>query len=219
MVRFIASSHSILDLIHYAERHYPQSLSLLVDHVHQPQLPALLRRFLYDQLRQEDEPSADEIDINDCPEISSKIYVYHSAVASFYAPSDISGIRGNAKGTYSLGHHRGMGILDVIVQFVMEDDSTAGFRGMSVVRVQLFLSFEHRGTVYPCALVHWFKKTSHNPDRKTGMWVVQPERRYTRPVLSVRTFGHTSSWCAPYACFRTWSCTFEVSLCFIVRLF
>ncbi len=69
--------------------------------------------------------------------------------------------------------------------FVMEDDSTAGFRGMSVVQVQLFLSFEHRGTVYPCALVHWFKKTSHNPDRKTGMWVVQPERRYTRPVLSV----------------------------------
>ncbi|PBK62152.1 hypothetical protein ARMSODRAFT_990497 [Armillaria solidipes] len=166
------------------ERRYPRSLSLLADHIHQPQLPALLRRFLYDQLRQEDEPSADEVDIDDCPEISSKIYVYHSAIASFYAPSDISGIRGmrreRIRSTPSwYGHPRRD------CAFVMEDESTAGFRGMSIVRVQMFLSFEHRGTVYPCALVHWFKKTSRSPDRKTGMWVVQPERRYTRPVLSV----------------------------------
>ncbi|PBK68348.1 hypothetical protein ARMSODRAFT_988806 [Armillaria solidipes] len=154
------------------ECRYPCFLSLLADHIHQPQLLALLQRFLYDQLRQEDEPSADEVDIDDCPEISSKIYVYHSAIASFYAPSDISGIRGMQRecicSTPSwYGHPRRD------CAFVMEDES------------MMFLSFEHRETVYPCALVHWFKKTSRSPDRKTGMWVVQPERRYTWPVLSV----------------------------------
>ncbi|KAK0446242.1 hypothetical protein EV421DRAFT_1890084 [Armillaria borealis] len=166
------------------EHCYPRSLSLLADHIHQPQLPALLRCFLYDQLRQEDEPSADEVDIDDCPEISSKIYVYHSAIASFYAPSDISGIWGmrreRIRSTLSwYGHPQHD------CAFVMEDESMAGFQSMSIVRVQMFLSFEHRGMVYPCALVHWFKKTSRSPDQKTGMWVVQPERRYMQPVLSV----------------------------------
>ncbi len=130
-------------------------------------------------MQQEDEPSADEINIDDCPEITSKIYVYHSAMASFYAPSNISGIRGMRRehihSTPSwYGHPR------CDCAFVMEDDSTAGFRGMSIIRVQMFLSFEHCGRVYPCALVHWFKKMSRSPDWKTGMWVVQPERRYTR---------------------------------------
>ncbi len=155
-----------------------------MEHVHQPDLPDLLRRFLYDQLRQEDDLTANEIDIEQCPQITSKVYVHHSAVACFYAPSDISGIRGmrrerirSTPSWYGYPRHD--------CAFVVEDDSKVGFHGMSVVRIQMFLSFTHGKTKYPCALVQWFEKVGHNPDRKTGMWVVQPERRYRRPLLSV----------------------------------
>ncbi|KAK0227298.1 hypothetical protein EDD85DRAFT_957914 [Armillaria nabsnona] len=37
--------------------------------------------------------------LEDCPEIMSHTYVYHSAIALFYAPSDISGVRGVLAGT------------------------------------------------------------------------------------------------------------------------
>ncbi|KAK0218877.1 hypothetical protein IW262DRAFT_1448874 [Armillaria fumosa] len=62
-------------------------LSLLATHVHEPALPDWLQRFLYDQLHQDTDPSADEISIKQCPDITSKVYVYHSAVTSFCAPS------------------------------------------------------------------------------------------------------------------------------------
>lgn len=76
------------------EQAYPQCLGCLAAYMHYPQLPSLTWQFLYDQLHGETDPPSDTIVLDDCPEITSNIYVYHSAVASFYAPSDISGIRG-----------------------------------------------------------------------------------------------------------------------------
>ncbi|KAF8885730.1 hypothetical protein CPB85DRAFT_1442063 [Mucidula mucida] len=70
---------------------YPWNLQLLAERIRQPDLPDLARRFLYDL--DGDLPS-EEIHISRCPPITSKVYVFHSAVASFYAPSDISGICG-----------------------------------------------------------------------------------------------------------------------------
>lgn len=52
-------------------------------------------------------------------------------------------------------------------------------RGLHVARVLLFLSLDHQGTRYPCALVHWFAKLGDEPDENTGMWVVSP--RYYDP--------------------------------------
>ena len=59
--------------------------------------------------------------------------------------------------------------------YVVDDDSKDGFRGMSVVRVRLFFSFEYNSVTYPCALVDWFKKMGRAPDDVTGMWIVEPE--------------------------------------------
>jgi hypothetical protein len=52
----------------------------------------LTRRFLHDQLYP-DGPSANEIPLEECPEIHTKISVFSSAAATLYAPSDECGVR------------------------------------------------------------------------------------------------------------------------------
>ncbi|KAF8814457.1 hypothetical protein BYT27DRAFT_7219837 [Phlegmacium glaucopus] len=75
-------------------RHYPHSLEALAAHINQPRLPALARRFLFDQLNTNPDITSDDVDLEDCPLIESKISVFYSAVASFFAPSDDCGLRG-----------------------------------------------------------------------------------------------------------------------------
>ena len=60
-----------------------------------------------------------------------------------------------------------------IVQLLLEDDTSPGMLGMTVVQVHLFFSFSYDGVEYPCALVEWFEKA----DCKlvTGMWVIHPD--------------------------------------------
>ncbi|KAJ7758006.1 hypothetical protein B0H16DRAFT_1662378 [Mycena metata] len=61
--------------------------------------------------------------------------------------------------------------------FAVEDQHERGFRGMSVVRVQMFFSFTRDGVDYPCALADWFKKVGRSPDPDTGMWIVEPQMK------------------------------------------
>lgn len=155
-------------------RNTPRHLNALALAVHQPLLPELSRRFLHDQLHP-DGPSSSDIDLEDCPQITSKISVFNSAVATFYAPSDPSGVCGmrrerirSARSWRNRGPRRDCA-------FVVQDQSKPGMRGLAVVRVQLLFSFEHQGVVYPCALVEWFKRFGRSPDEATGMWKVRPE--------------------------------------------
>jgi hypothetical protein len=78
--------------------------------------------------------------------------------------------------------------------FIVEDDDKPGMRGMGVVRVLLFFSFEHDHTHYPCALVDWFKKVGLDP--VTGMWVVRPDivQRGRRPEEPERSVLHLDSF-------------------------
>ncbi|KAF9487600.1 hypothetical protein BDN71DRAFT_1404502 [Pleurotus eryngii] len=71
--------------------------------------------------------------------------------------------------------------------FIVEDQDLLGFKGMSVVRVQLLFSFIHDSTTIPCAFVEWFQQYSQRPDPDTGMWIVRPETsgHHDTPVLSV----------------------------------
>lgn len=70
---------------HWAvERTYPRDLKALAVHIGQPRLPILLRHFLRDQIYPD--IAAEDLRDEDLPRISSKAYVYHSAVARFYAP-------------------------------------------------------------------------------------------------------------------------------------
>lgn len=64
-------------------------------------------------------------------------------------------------------------------------------RGLAVVRVRLFFSFDYHGTTYPCALVEWFKRSGRSPDDATGMWKVKPDfqgRHREVTVLHLDTF-------------------------------
>ena len=63
---------------------------------------------------------------------------------------------------------------------------------MSAIRVLLFFSFTHQQEnyaydlkTYPCALVEWFEKVESTPNANTGVWVVRPEYRKRRRVISV----------------------------------
>ncbi|KAI5886109.1 uncharacterized protein SCHCODRAFT_02673152 [Schizophyllum commune H4-8] len=75
------------------ERDYPRYVQELSQHISKPQLPLLLRQFLYSQLHPDCE-SITEIPPHDLPYITTKIDVFHSAVARFYAPSDLCGAGG-----------------------------------------------------------------------------------------------------------------------------
>lgn len=109
------------------------------------------------------------------PQFQGKISVYTSAISTFRAPSDLSGIGGmhreriRATPTWK----NGPGRYDCV--FVNTDSASDGFLGLEVAWVRLFFSFEFRGITYPCALVWWMSRLSSEPDEDTGMWVVEPD--------------------------------------------
>jgi hypothetical protein len=69
----------------------------LGDHLNIPQLPNLVHCFLHEQLVQVDvDIELDDVPLPDCPVLTNttKICVFPSAIAIYYAPSDLSGTRG-----------------------------------------------------------------------------------------------------------------------------
>ena len=145
-------------------RNYPWYLNELALHIGHPQLTELSHRFLFDQLNPDSEVSSNDIQLELCPEITGKISVFHSAVATYFAPSDECGLWG-------MCHER---IRSCPVwqkkapwcdcALVVEDDDKPGMKGMNVVRIQLFFSFIHLDEYYPCALVEWFSTIGWSPD-------------------------------------------------------
>ena len=59
--------------------------------------------------------------------------------------------------------------------FVNTDPSVDGTLGFDIARVRLIFSFKHEGTIFPCALVHWFSWVGNSPNEHTGMWIVKPD--------------------------------------------
>lgn len=160
-------------------------MEALAAHIDYPQLPALARRFLFDQTNKNPKITSDDVDLNDCPTIEGKISVFHSAVASFFAPSDECGLRGMRRERIrSCPLWRGKAPRRDCA-FVVEDEDKPGMRGMNVARVQLFFSFVHNRKEYPCALVDWFSTMGRSRDTETGMWKVCPDIRQGRRLSSV----------------------------------
>ncbi|KAG2112306.1 uncharacterized protein F5147DRAFT_744582 [Suillus discolor] len=155
-----------------ARRIYPE---LIADQIGQPNFTTLIQHFLRDQCRADSDSSSSDSSRSALPEIYEKITLYTSAVATFFAPSDLSGIGGmryeriRAVDTW----RNGPGRYDCV--FVSTDSSADGMHGLDIARVRLFFSLKHDGITYPCALVQWFKCVADSPDEITGMWVVEPE--------------------------------------------
>ncbi|KAH9906112.1 uncharacterized protein B0H18DRAFT_898855 [Fomitopsis serialis] len=140
----------------------------------QPDLLALIRRFLFDQLIATDKIGSSMVDVAQCPQFLGKIAVYRSVIAKFYAPSKLSGdggmhrelIRANLSWR---GHPR----FDTVL--INVDEAEPGMKGMEVGRVMGLMILTHAGIPYPCALIDWFEKVSDDPSEVTSMYVVQPE--------------------------------------------
>ncbi|KAJ3998883.1 hypothetical protein F5050DRAFT_1566185 [Lentinula boryana] len=166
------------------ESGYPRDIAMLGAHIKQPDLEILACHFLCDQLglpANTPEPNL--------PYITSKINVYHSAIAIFFAPSDHSGARGmKQERIRSTPSWHGAERRDCVLAVI--DDNKQGFAGMSAAHVLLFFSFQHEGQVYPCALVHLFNTYGQQRDPLTGLWIVQPafhnqDHQQRSPCLAV----------------------------------
>jgi hypothetical protein len=143
----------------------------LAAHISEPRLPTLLRQFLYHQLHDDDNPI---VPLRQCPKIEGKISLHHCAAATFFAPSDLSGI-GGMRREHIRANPKWRGEeprRDCV--FINTDARRPGMRGMDVARVLHFLSFTHNDKTYPCAVVHLFATVDDEPDSETGMWVVEP---------------------------------------------
>jgi hypothetical protein len=101
--------------------------------------------------------------------------VFPSATATFYAPSDQSGIGGMLRERIRAVHSWRGGAARYDCVYVEEDTNQPGFRGLLAARVLLFMSFKHRGVDYPCALVTWFSEIGDEPCPDVGMWMVKPD--------------------------------------------
>jgi hypothetical protein len=156
---------------------YPEDIAAQIE---QPDFPDLIRQFIYNQQHSDDVSNAS---ISDLPMFYGKIAIYSSALATFHAPSDISGIGGMRRERIRAvkSWRNGPGRYDTI--FVNTDSSADGMRGLDVARVRLFFSFSHDGVEYSCALVRWFSRVGDSPDDHTGMWVVQPDDDGSPPSI------------------------------------
>ncbi|KAJ7035186.1 hypothetical protein C8F04DRAFT_1099352 [Mycena alexandri] len=161
-----------LPLPQNSARGYPKELVALAAHIQQPRFPALFRRFLYDELH---EP-VEDVALADCPIFRGRISVYHSAVARFYAPSDLG-----ASGFGQILNWHGYARRDT----VLIDVNGPIMRGLVIGRVLLFFSFTFSDRDYKCALVRWFVPVGDAPDPDTGMWVVEPELQGREPSLAI----------------------------------
>ena len=176
------------DRITILVRKLPKNIYALARMVQQPELPLLTQHFLYTRLHPDSLIPASRIPDDDLPPISGNVYVYTSARAVFYAPSDLSGLGGLCHEWIRLTQswYGGPPCRDCV--FVENTDlpDAPGMEGLLLARVLLFFSFDHEGgTKYPCALVHWFSIVGEGPCSETGMWIVEPDFKGSKPVLEV----------------------------------
>jgi hypothetical protein len=156
---------------------YPEDIAAEMG---QPEFPDLIRQFIRNQ---QDSDDISNTGITDLPMFYGKIMTYSSAVATFHAPSDISGIGGMRRERIhaTKSWRNGPGRYDII--FINTDPSMEGMRGLDVARVQPFFSFSHDGVDYPCVLVRWFLHVGDAPDDHIGMWVVEPDDYESPPSI------------------------------------
>ncbi|KAJ7815150.1 hypothetical protein B0H13DRAFT_1664209 [Mycena leptocephala] len=141
---------------------------------------------MFDQLNPDAPVAGGRIPLEQCPDFAERVFIFNSARAVVYAPSDVSGVGGmhheriRATKSWYCGPPR-YGCV-----FLEHDTEAAGFCGMHVARVRLFFRFKFRGVEYPCALMHWFSARGNEPCPDTGIWIATPDsERHGGPSLAV----------------------------------
>jgi hypothetical protein len=152
-------------------RGYPSTAEALATHIQEPRFVELLRRFVYEQVNG---ASSADVPLDDCPSFVGAISIFHSAIARFYAPSDLCGAGGMYRERIRSNPNWHGEYARYDTMFVVLDAELDSMPGMAIGRARLLFSFKFRNKVYSCALVHWLVPLD-DPDEDTGMWVVQPE--------------------------------------------
>ncbi|KAI0081502.1 hypothetical protein K474DRAFT_1682054 [Panus rudis PR-1116 ss-1] len=166
---------------------YPRYLEDLIDALDEPRLGEHIARFLFQNIYPNDPRLASDIPMHELPAVPNRLRVriYHSAVSTFYAPSDLCGVNGmHRERIHAVPRWRnGAGRYDCVL--IAKDDSP-GFEGLHAARVRFFFDFWYNGRLHQCALVEWFVPVGEGPDPSTGMWIVKPDMIRSRRRPSVR---------------------------------
>ncbi|KAN0101260.1 hypothetical protein V8E55_001244 [Tylopilus felleus] len=143
-----------------------------------PNLVTLTWHFLFNQYHPDDDRNPTNIPLSDCPRYDGSINVYNSACARFFAPSDLSGIRGMQKEficSTPLWRKEGCRKDCVFITTKADDLEATGMDAFDITHVLAFFAFTCRdGRHFPCAIVRWFDKIGDSPDEDSGMWMVRP---------------------------------------------
>jgi hypothetical protein len=163
LIIIITNTHIIA-----ASHIYPNDLAA---DINQHDLKLLIQKFLYNQTHLRFLPP----EVVNLPSFDDKITIYSSAVATFYSPSDISGVEGMcSEHIHAVKLWRnGPPPHDCI--FVETNPDVSGMAGLDIARVCLFFSCTFNGVKYPCALVNWFSRVCESANPGTGMLVVEPD--------------------------------------------
>ncbi|KAI0245225.1 hypothetical protein BJV78DRAFT_1277481 [Lactifluus subvellereus] len=158
----------------------------LAAEINLPTFPQLIRRFLYDQLYPESHLTSSDVSLSACPTFTGTISLFPSATATFYAPSDPSGVGGMHREHIRATSAWRQGPARYDCVFVNTRPHLNGMRALDVGHVWCFFSFEYHNTTYPCAVVHRYSLIGEECDEDTGMWMVKPEMAYDgSPVVSI----------------------------------
>lgn len=116
------------------------------------------------------------IPLERCPEVhrGDKISVVYSAAATYYAPSDPSGVGGMRREYIRAtpSWRRGSSRFDCV--FIKQLSTTVGTESFDVGRLQLLFDIQFGDLKYSCALIRHYELVGDSPDQDTGMWIVKP---------------------------------------------
>ena len=151
------------------------------DQVNKPNLMHLIQEFIYEQQH----PGSSACDITNLPQFYEKITIHTTAIATFHAPSDLSGVGGmKHEHIHAVGHWRkDPGCYDTMIINTASNNasdntgdlSVHGILGLEVACAHLFFLFALDGVKYQCTLVHWFSHTTNMLHNITGIHVVKPD--------------------------------------------
>ena len=87
---------NLTSLTPHLASHYPQTIDALGERLNQHNLPELVWRFLYLQDNPNNDQDVEDIPLAKCPYLFNitNVSVFHSAQATFFAPSNPSGVCG-----------------------------------------------------------------------------------------------------------------------------
>ena len=124
----------------------PHNVFQLTQKIDQPKLPQLVRRFLYSVLYPNLPTPIANLAPDDLPLIPKnlRVYIYNSARVVYFAPSDVSGVRGmhqeriRSTSSWYGGHPQ----CDCVFVGNADSPDAPGFKSLLVARVFLFFFFQ-----------------------------------------------------------------------------